>query len=411
MVFAQLIAGLARDLFRPMVGVLLASMLVLAGIGIGQSCQSAVAQNTVTQIPVPGAVVPSYQPQPGQNAYVVRPEHVRGFTDATSTLEDDLADFTGIDTSGAEEGQCLQWMSGAFAFGMCTEIAVSGAFTGYVAYSPNRAFIAEEFTESGRPNASFMGTYTSVGGGFSARINYPFQKSGTWGYRDGVCSNYCGYVGLALPTPPGRPSSIGSGFGGRNVDQFFFTQGTLPINGVTHTILVGNNATQFLSFSNFTEDAHWPEWRGTGLGDIAEGTAPVPAHDHAWQPGAEINKTGTFSPGSDTTMIVGWWTCNDSSACSSTGTFREAENARFESGNTFTWPDRTGTVYPFVAYNFPNSTAPSTITTTTDTTTNLRSQWITPPGNVRTTYTTDSYAYVLGPAVTNPTNFQRIVTR
>ena len=65
-------------------GLVAGAILVLATSGSGS------AQTIVTDLPAPGVFKPSWQPPVGEIAYVVRPEHVRGFDDATTTLEDDL---------------------------------------------------------------------------------------------------------------------------------------------------------------------------------------------------------------------------------------------------------------------------------------------------------------------------------
>lgn len=397
---------------------------LLAGIAIVLAATQSgliVAQTEVTEIPVPGAVVPSYQ-LPGATPYAVAPEHVRGLRDSTTTLNEDLAPFANLDLSAAEEGQCVQWRNGRLGLGLCAEIAVTGSFTGYVAYSADRTFTAAEFT-TGSLRRTFTGDYTSTDE-FSARYtDPPAPTTSIWAYDDSPCRPgvsplpYCGYVGLAIPAPPGRPLSEGGRFPS-DIDEDYFTQGTLTINGVEHTIIVSQTSSTFPTRAR-TSTLNWSKWTGSGLPDIADPGAPAAISDNAWQPGQPVNRTGRTSPGSNATMIVGWWPCPDNpTQCPEADIRAEVSKAsnRFESGATFAWPDKTGTQIPFIAY-LGTTSAPATITTTGDTSTNLRNGWSRIYGingndfPIYNLQASRDYFLLRGPAQTNPTNFQRIISR
>lgn len=390
---------------------LLLAVIAVAAVAIARPVSAGLLlQQAVTVIPVPGAFQPSYQPPAGEVAYVVSPEHVRGISDSTTTLAQDLAN--NVIPAGAHDGQCLQWLSGSLVWGMCQEVAVTGAFTGYVAYSPNRAFIAEEFTGGGRPNGTFTGTYTSVNE-YSATVNYPAPPTGTWNFDNSivcpVAPAVCGYLGYALPTPPGRPGTQGSGFGGVDLDFLYFTQGDLVLNGVNHTILVAKRANDIHRQSTLfrSTELNWDEWTGTGLADIPDPGAPTPPDANA------------FPPASASTMMAGWATCLPGSSSCLPRANTDAVT-RFESGNPVTLPAQTGTVRPTFIYQnatdplntFDTTYRPTLIALASDPTTNLVGQFTV--ANITTgpfTGWTTRVQYLIGPEVTNPADTDYVVTQ
>lgn len=227
--------------------VFLLGLLIGMAVALG-AAQSGliVAQSEVTEIPVPGAVVPSYQ-LPGATPYAVAPEHVRGLTDSASTLAEDLALLQDFPATTNAEGRCLQVIGGTWALGNCAEVAITGTVTAYAGISADGTVTASTF--AGATAWEFTITYNSAD---------EYTAPATLGTYTGT-----GYLTYAFPTPPGRPQTWATAPGGFSQITAICGMPTVTISGADYQVI--RTRRELVNLSGRTHYMTWPKYTGAAL--------------------------------------------------------------------------------------------------------------------------------------------------